>query len=234
MNAWKILLAATLGVVIARQCLGAANDAAHLHRRPAAAGRDAQDRRRVPEAQSEREGGDRSRRRDVGSAAAISVDGAVGEGLGARRDPDRRHPSGAVGGARLGRAARRVSRRRQGEDPADVSQGVCGRQPGRRQADRAAVLRRRAVPLLPQGPARQVQAPGAEELGRDDGDREDHHGRREESAAAGLFDGRARRSKARCARTSSRCGAWAATSRRTASSTSTPPKRGSRSSCTGA
>ncbi len=40
--------------------------------------------------------------------------------------------------------------------------------------------------------------------------------------------------RARCARTSSRCGGWAATSRGTASSTSTPPRRGSRSSCTGA
>ena len=33
-----------------------------------------------------------------------------------------------------------------------------GREPGRRQADRAAVFRRCAVPVLPQGPAREVQA----------------------------------------------------------------------------
>ena len=95
----------------------AADDAAHLHRRAAAAGRDAQDRRRVSEAQSEREGRGRGRRRDVGGAAAVSVDGAVVEGLGARRDPDRRDPPRAMGRARLGRAARRVSRRRQAEDP---------------------------------------------------------------------------------------------------------------------
>ena len=113
----------------------------------------------------EREGRGRGRRRDVRGAAAVPVDGAVVEGLGARRDPDRRDPPGAVGGAGLGRAARRLSRRRQGEDPADVPQGLRRREPGRRQADRAAVLRRLAVPLLPQGPAREVQAAGAEDAG---------------------------------------------------------------------
>ena len=64
----------------------------------------------------EREDRSRGRRRDVRGAAAIPVDGAVVEGLGARRDPDRRDPSGAVGRAGLGRAARQLPRRRQGED----------------------------------------------------------------------------------------------------------------------
>ena len=174
---------------VRRECMGATDDAAHLHRRAAAAGRHAQDRGRVSEAQPEREGRRRSRRRDVGSAAAVPVHGALVEGRDARSDPDRRDSSSAMGRTGLGRAARCVSWRGQGESTADLSQGLFGGEPGRRQADRAAVFRRRAVPVLPQGSARQVQASGPEDLGRVDGDGEAHPRRREEFEPAGLLDG---------------------------------------------
>ena len=91
-----------------------------------------------------------------------------------------------------------------------VPQGVCRRQPGQRQTDRAAVLRGCAVPVLPQGPARKVQASRAQDLGRDDGDGQGHHGRREERRICRASPRRARRSRAPCAPISYRCGAPAA------------------------
>jgi hypothetical protein len=203
------------GPGVRRQRAGAADDVAHLHGRAAAARRDAQDRRRVPETQPEREGGDRGRRRDLRGAAAVPVDRAVVEGLGAGPRADRRDPPGAVGRAGLGRAAGRLPRRRQGEDPAHLPQGLRRGEPGRRQAGRAAVLRRLAVPVLPQGPAREVQAAGAEDVGRVDGHGEGHHGRREEPEPAGLLDG-------------------GGSSPRAASSISTRARRASRSSSTAA
>ena len=74
--------------------------------------------------------------------------------------------------------------------------------------------------------------PVPEELGRDDGDGEGSFSTERRTRSCRASRPPARRSKAPCARTSSRCGAWAATSPRTASSISTRRRRGSRSSCT--
>ena len=130
------------------------------------------------------------RRHHFRGAAAIPLDGALFEGFGARCHPYRRHPTRAVGGTRLGRAARFVPGRRQGEDHGAVSESVRRRRPGQRQAHCAAILCRFAVPLLPQGSAREIQASDTEDLGRDDGHRQGDHGRREELESAGVLDRR--------------------------------------------
>ena len=123
------------------------------------------------------------------SAGAQLVDGAVVEGFGARRDPDRRDSPRAMGVARLGRAVQRLSRR----DKAKVMAGYL-----KAYADADQVNGK--VIALPSSPtpsssttarySRKIQAPGSEDVGRDDGDRETHHGRREECAAARFLHGR--------------------------------------------
>src|SRR5439155_21709656 len=131
--------------------MGAADDVTHLYRRSTAAGCHAQDCRRISEEESQREGRCRGRRRDIRRAATIPVDGAVVEGFRSRRDSDRRHPARAVGGARVGGAARRVSRRRQAEGARAIFEGVRRRRSSQRQAYCITVFRRRAVSLLSQG-----------------------------------------------------------------------------------
>ena len=70
-------------------------------------------------------------------------------------------------------------------------------------------------------------------LGRDDGNGEDRHGRREESEPAGLLDRRRADRRHRVHVPRAAVGHRAASSPRTASSTSTPRRRSSRSSSTG-
>jgi hypothetical protein len=168
----------------------AADHAAHLHGRPAAAGRDAHHPRRVPEAPPEREGRDRGRRRHLGAAAAIPHHGARVARSHARHHAHRRDPAGAMGRGAMGRAARLVSRARQGEDHGALPPGLPGGEHGQRQGHGAAVLRGRAVPVLPQGPAREVRPAAAADLGRgEDGGAEDP-GRREQPEPARIRDRR--------------------------------------------
>ena len=183
------------------------DDLAHLHGRPAAAGRHAPDRRRIREAQPEREGRGRSGRRHVRAAAAIPQHGARLAGLVPRRGAHRRDPPGAMGGRAVGRAPRQLSRRRQGQGDGAIPARLPRGQHGRRQGHLAALFRGCAIPLLPQGPAREARRAAAEDVGRGQGRSAEDHAGREATRTCAVSRRRERRSKGRSAPSRCRSGA---------------------------